>query len=116
MSLDRNWWVQQKRLALTCLSAYEEGASSLARLAEDMESFSTSFAAQGSGETAALAAFLSVSPRDWLNEFESAAGGIEVVSAVAMDRGWSELPGGVSAEIDKLRIEIKMLLRQIPDA
>lgn len=115
MSLDHDWWAQQKRLALACLSAYEEGATSLERLADDMGSLSTSFVAQGGEEVANLSAFLSVSSMEWLNDFESAAGGIEVVSAVAMDRGWGELPEEVSVEIQELKKKIRALLDQIPD-
>lgn len=115
MNAETAWWAHQRRLVERTLVQFDRGEISLKTAADDLMSISYAFAEQGAETMGGLASQLQKSPAEWLEEFQSAAFGIEVIFSVAQDRGWETLPAeevaALDDEIDRVRELVSMLPR-----
>ncbi|MFJ6121558.1 hypothetical protein [Streptomyces sp. NPDC092129] len=91
---------RQRALVAQTLAAYQCGASTLERLSQALQ---------------VLTLELRLFPKDWLADFQAEVNGLEVLYAVALDRGVAEdLPTGYQAEADETVRRLEALLEQLP--
>lgn len=100
MSSDWKHEIGRRDLALCVIREYKAGSCSLRQLAEDLNS---------------LAGGMCRAPGEWIEEFQARANGIEAYYAVALDRGFHELPPDDFRRDVELSVEkLEELLRALP--
>lgn len=113
MNTETEWWMEQRQLVERTLQQFEAGEVSLKTLADDLMSFSYAFAERGTANLADFVTRLEKSPAEWLEDFQSAAFGVEVIFSVAVDRGWESLPAeevtALNDEVERLKTLITIL-------
>ncbi|MFD5888714.1 hypothetical protein ACFWHQ_22370 [Streptomyces sp. NPDC060334] len=91
---------RQRELIEQALAAYGRGASTLRGLVEDLQ---------------ALALELRMVPQEWLAGFQAEVNELEVLYAVALDRGVLDaLPADYRADADETVHRLEVLLQTLP--
>ncbi|MEV5479369.1 MULTISPECIES: hypothetical protein [Streptomyces] len=113
MNSETEWWANQRHLLERSLADFDRQQMPLNTLADDLMSFSDSFADRGGASMEEFASQLQMPPAEWLEEFRSAAFGVEVIFAVAVDQNWDTLPSeqvtSLNGELDRLEELISRL-------
>lgn len=92
--------LRQRQLVAETLSAYRLGKQALGRTVQDLQ---------------ALACELRLVSPEWLADFQAEINGLEVLYAVALDRGVApNLPTDYKAEADETMTKLGALLEQLP--
>ncbi|WP_425838171.1 hypothetical protein [Streptomyces fractus] len=114
MNGDVEWWAYQRRLVEKALNDFDRGEIQLQTLAADLMSISDAMDERGSEAMSPIAAGLSDAPEEWLENFRSAAFGIEVIFAVAADKGVDVLPPDEVDAVDREIDQVEFLVGQLP--
>ncbi|MFF4604498.1 hypothetical protein ACFY12_17445 [Streptomyces sp. NPDC001339] len=114
MNSEMEWWANQRHLVEHSLARFEREQMSLKTLADDLMSFSQSFSDRGVEALGDLSADLQMSPTEWLEKFQSAAFGVEVIFSVAVDQNWDALPAEQVAALDDQLEALADLLSRLP--
>ncbi|MFE3885825.1 hypothetical protein ACFXPQ_23455 [Streptomyces lydicus] len=100
------WWANQRHLVERSLADFDRRQIPLNTLADDLMSFSDSFADRGEASMGEFDSQLQMPAAEWLEAFRSAALGVEVIYSVAVDQNWDTLPSeqvtSLHGELDRL--------------
>ncbi|MFE9610953.1 hypothetical protein [Streptomyces sp. NPDC006012] len=108
------WWAQAKRRALGELGAFRQGKSHLPALAESLLELSDTFR-EREADLSGISPPLPRSASQWIHDFDTLSGDVEVVSSIALDEGWSELPDGEVARVTDLVRALVDLVNELPN-
>ncbi|GAB7032573.1 hypothetical protein AB0G35_29810 [Streptomyces sp. NPDC021749] len=114
MNSEMEWWANQRHLVERSLAQFDRQELPLKTLADDLMSFADVFADRGEAAMDEFSSQLNMSAAEWLEEFQSAAFGVEVIFSVAVDQNWDTLPSeqvtALNSELDRL----EELLSRLP--
>ncbi|WP_405634375.1 hypothetical protein OG543_02920 [Streptomyces sp. NBC_01178] len=108
------WWVLAKHRALGELGAFRQGKSPLPALAESLLELSDIFR-EREAELSGVSPPLPRPAGQWIREFDTVSGDVEVISSIALDEGWSELPDDEAARVTDLVRVLVDLVDELPD-
>ncbi|MEV5595679.1 hypothetical protein [Streptomyces sp. NPDC052496] len=114
MNEDREWWAGQRRLAENTITRFEQQQISLKGLVDDLLFFSDAFAERGTESMDSFSSQLPVPARQWLEMFQSAALGVEVIFSVADHAEQEHLSGEDAASVDEEVTILKNLISALP--
>ncbi|MFI9048892.1 hypothetical protein [Streptomyces sp. NPDC053427] len=114
MNSEAEWWANQRHLAERSLADLDRQQMPLNTLADDLMCFSDSFADRGETSMEEFASQLQISAAERLEEFRSAAFGVEVIFSVAVDQNWDTLPSEQVTSLNGERDRLEELISRLP--
>ncbi|MEU9120091.1 hypothetical protein AB0C96_09555 [Streptomyces sp. NPDC048506] len=114
MNSETEWWANQRHLVERSLADFDRQELPLNTLADDLISFSDSFADRGEASMEGFAPQLHLPAAEWLEEFRSAAFGVEVIFSVAIDQNWDILPSEQATALNNELDQLEELISRLP--
>ncbi|MCP9213532.1 hypothetical protein [Streptomyces cucumeris] len=110
---ESQWWVPVKDKALGELRAFQQGRKSVPELADSLIEMSDVFR-ENEAELSRVSPPLPRSPDQWIRAFDTLSGDVEVISSIALDEGWVELPDGEASRVTDLVQALVNLVNELP--